>query len=195
MDDKQEIIETSKVLHGGTLYEQVYNPVTRQSHYMGWDKDAEKLIHIEEIIHDPIKYIPIHDELLDKKAVLLPSNAIDYGSVEDLELDIESFNQAWLDISKEHRRQATWYVMLSWVSDNLNTLPSSQIISISPRSLMFPVGMTQEGPFSITIIPQNKIESSGDLPPRIIIFKPTPVKPKSSFIRYSNLKIVCYIEG
>jgi len=123
MTDKQKIIETSKVIHGDTLYEQVYNPKTKQSYYLGWDKQRQETIPQDEIIHDPIKYLPIIDDLLDKQAVLLPSEIIDYGTIEDLELEIDSFIQTWLDISEEHRQKAVWYVLLSWVIDKLNTIP------------------------------------------------------------------------
>ena len=123
MEDKQKIIETSKVIHGETLYEQVYNPKTKKTYFLGWDKKNQETIPIDEIIHDPLKYLPIIDDLLEKKAVILPTDATDYETVEELEIEIESFIQTWLDISEEHRQQATWYVMLSWVLDKLNTIP------------------------------------------------------------------------
>lgn len=121
--DKQEIKEVSKIVYNDTLYEQVYDPKTKQSYYIGWDKQKQEPVFADEIIHDPIKYIPIRDELLEKGAVTLPNEATEYNSIQDLELEIDAFIQTWLDISEEHRQKAVWYILLTWLIDKIDTIP------------------------------------------------------------------------
>ncbi len=124
MSEKQEIIETSKIIYHDNLYEQIYNPKRKTSYYLGWDKRKEEIIeHIDYIEDGFRKYLPINDELLEKGAVILPKEAIDYGTEEELEKEISKFIEVWVDISKEHRQQASWYSMLSFVIDKLNTIP------------------------------------------------------------------------
>jgi len=120
---KEEIIETSKVLYGEILYEQIYDSERKTSYYLGWDSTEEKIIKLEYIDHAPRKYIPIKDELLEKECVILPSDAIEYVSIQDLELEIDAFIHVWLDISDDHRQKSVWYIMLSWIIDKLNTIP------------------------------------------------------------------------
>jgi hypothetical protein len=122
MTDKQKIIETSKLLYHDILYEQVYDPKTKQSYYLGWDKQKQETIPMDFIENGPVKYLPIIDDLLQKNVVILPSEPIDYGSIEDLLLEVESFIQTWVDVSPEHLQQATWYVPLTHVKDTLNTI-------------------------------------------------------------------------
>jgi hypothetical protein len=70
-----------------------------------------------------IKYLPIMDEGLQKQAVLLPSGTIEYSDVKTLEKEINGYIYKYVDVSDEHRQKATWYIMLSWVTDKLNTMP------------------------------------------------------------------------
>ncbi len=120
---KEEIIEVSKVFYGGNLYEQIYDPEKKISCYLGWDDKEEELLKLDEIEHAPRRYIPINDDLLKNGAVILPSDAIDYGTVEDLEFDISTFIEVWVDVSKEHLQKGTWYTMLTWNFDKLHTIP------------------------------------------------------------------------
>jgi len=120
---KEQIIETSKVIYGDILYEQIYDPKQKTSHYLGWDEKEQELITEEFIEHTPRKYLPINDDLLLKGAVLLPSEAIDYTDIKTLDQEISDFIYTYSDISKGHQQKATWYIRLSWVIDKINTIP------------------------------------------------------------------------
>ena len=121
---KEKTVFTSKYkTKGGILFEQIYNPERNLSSFVGWNRETQETIPRDELNEDFQKILPIQDELLTKGAVLLPSKPIDYETEENLELEIECFIKTWLDISEEHLQQATWYVMLSWVTDNLHTIP------------------------------------------------------------------------
>jgi hypothetical protein len=80
-EDKQEIKETSKVIYNDTLYEQIYDPKMRTSYYLGWDSKEEETRIVDFIEDGKTKYLPIHDELLEKGAVTLPNEAIEYNSI------------------------------------------------------------------------------------------------------------------
>jgi len=121
--EKQQIIETSKIIWENNLYEQYYNPETKETGFIGLSTDKQELLKHDCIEDLATKYAPINDDLLQKGAVLLPFDAIDYHSNQDLEKEIDAFIKKWLDISDIHRKTAVWYVMLSWVGDNLNTIP------------------------------------------------------------------------
>jgi len=108
----------------GILFEQIYEPEEKNSCFIGWDyENNQEYIrdHLEE--NEFLWYVPIQDELIEKRAVILPSGILDYGTDEELEKEISTFIGSWLDISEEHLQKATWYVMLSWLIDRLHTIP------------------------------------------------------------------------
>jgi hypothetical protein len=122
-EDKQTFIETSSYQVASEYFEQIYDPESNTSKYLGWDANKQTVIIHEYIEDGNITYFPINDDLLQKKAVILPTGAVDYISIQDLEVSIDSFINQWLEISDEHRQKATWYVMVTWVYDRLNTIP------------------------------------------------------------------------
>ena len=122
-DEKKKIIETSKVHHLGTLYEQIYKGEIKQTYYLGWDKQKQKTTSPIPYIEDGFtEYTQINDELLSKKVVMLPSDATPCD-ITELQQEIKKHIYKYLDISDIHRQQAAWYILLSWVHDNLNTIP------------------------------------------------------------------------
>jgi len=123
MTDKQQIAMTSKVIYNDILYEQVYDPEKNLSYYIGWDDKKNETIPINYLEFNGIKYLPILDDLLQKQAVILPTEPTEYDNEEELELEIECFIKTWLDVSEEHLQKATWYVLLSRLTDKINTIP------------------------------------------------------------------------
>ena len=91
-EKKQKIVETSKyITAGGSLFEQIYDPKAKTSYFLGWDKKTEKTVIQQKIEENNIINLPIQDELLEKKAVLLPSNADDYIDQEELQFQIDTY--------------------------------------------------------------------------------------------------------
>lgn len=123
MTDKQQIFFSSKVIYNDALYEQVYEPKRNLSYYVGWDEKRNETIPIDFIDNGNIKYLPIIDDLLQKQVVILPSEPKEYDNEEELEIEIESFIETWVDISKEHLQKATWYTKLTRLTDKINTIP------------------------------------------------------------------------
>lgn len=122
-EEKQTIIETSSVLYGEIQYEQIYDTQRKTSYYQGYNPEKQTLILMDYIEDGTNKYIPINDKLLQDQCVILPSKAIEYESIQTLEVEIDQFIKTWLEISDAHRQKAVWYIMLTWVYDRLNTLP------------------------------------------------------------------------
>jgi len=126
-DTKDEnIIVTSKVIHKQVLYEQVYNPETRQSEYLGYDNG--ELIRKSFIEESHFTYYPIIGEELPQKALLLTKTATEYGSKKDLVKEIQAFIHEYVDIEPEDEEKATYYILLTWIQDKLNTIPYLRVL-------------------------------------------------------------------
>ncbi len=121
--EKIPIFTTSKYIYNNDLLEQVYDKKKKQTYFLRYNFKNDETVIMDKVEEYGRRYLPIIDELLFKEVVILPEKAIDYGTEEDLELEIDCFIQTWLDISEEHRQKAVWYILLSWVLDNLHTIP------------------------------------------------------------------------
>jgi hypothetical protein len=119
--DRQIVKNTSKRLYNNVLYEQIYDKQRNTSYFLGLYED--KKILVDYIEDNNIRYDPVNDSMLEKGAVVLPSDILEYNTVEELDTEINDFINRYLDITEEHRKKAVWYVRLSWVTDNLNTIP------------------------------------------------------------------------
>jgi hypothetical protein len=118
-DDKDFIRFVPSLVLESQVYEQV------------WDGEKTKFVFlnngqptfIEEIEHDGFTYLPINDDAIKLGAVLLPTEPVDFGSIEDLVHEIREHIHSYLDVSPEYEIFATYYVLLTWVYDKINTLP------------------------------------------------------------------------
>ena len=103
-----------------TFAEQVYKDGI--SLFCLYDKDKDDVEFKEKIEIDGVDYLPINDEEVMKKAILLPSGIEEYGSDEELDCDIDCFINKWLDIPKEVVQFALWNIKRSWVYEKFHTL-------------------------------------------------------------------------
>jgi hypothetical protein len=108
---------------GGTLFEQIYDTRTKKSMFVGWDRHSKKIVCEESLEEYNVIYHPIEDNLLEKKVIILPTETVDYDSREQLEIEIDEHIKKYLDVSDEFRQKAVWYILLTWIIDNLNTIP------------------------------------------------------------------------
>jgi hypothetical protein len=103
------------------MVEQIYKD--GKSQFCIYDANNDEISYANEIYSDKgIKIEPIQDEEVEKKAVLLPSDAIDYGSDDELDKAIKSFIYKWVDIDKETTMFAVLNIKRSWIYDKFNTL-------------------------------------------------------------------------
>ena len=97
---------------GKKVYFLVYNPQTNT---------VEKL---EEIETEDCIYLPIKSPEVEKGLTLLPSEALEYGSEEQLLNDIINFANKWHEAPSEYERKLdTLYVLMTYIYDLLPRLP------------------------------------------------------------------------
>jgi hypothetical protein len=70
-----------------------------------------------------ITYIPLVNDAITTGAVRLPSDVKDFGTPQELTEAIQCHIHSYLDVNKDMEVFATWYILLSWVFDRVNTLP------------------------------------------------------------------------
>ena len=116
------------VLRNGEIKQEYYHP--GDVAFCIYDKKTEKVTIQREIrtgeIDDKgreIIYLPQNGDELEEEAVLLPSGAEDFESIEELTREIKEHIHKYLDIPEEFETFATWYILLTYVYDKVNTLP------------------------------------------------------------------------
>lgn len=103
----------------GLIVEQVYN---NKSLFAVYNNKTNKVTYQESITDDGLIYYPLFGEEIDKKAILLPTEAKDYGSEEQLDEGIRTFIKTWLDIPEDVLQFAIWNIKRSWVYERFHTL-------------------------------------------------------------------------
>ena len=68
------------------------------------------------------KIIPVYNAAITEKAVLLPTGVQDYGNIQDLIKSIRKHIHKYVDLSPEFETFSSYYILMSWVCDKLNTL-------------------------------------------------------------------------
>jgi hypothetical protein len=122
---KFTIVEKSFLEFDGRFFEHVYNPKTKECKYVELTQNG-KYEYLSEIIDETrgIKYIPpCKENSIVEEKIKLPEKPTEYGDLKSLVKEINQFIHKWLDISDEHREIASYYIVLSWVYDKLNTIP------------------------------------------------------------------------
>ena len=113
-------IETSMINHDDKLFEEVCG-----------EDGVCQFVTIEDgkpIYHDTITtedgvHIPIDDDAVKTKAILLPQQVTPYDNIEDLIEEIKAHIHKYLDVTPDYEVFATYYILLSWVYDKLYTIP------------------------------------------------------------------------
>lgn len=113
-----QVVTTSKV-DSATLYEEIVTDNKAMFIYL----NSSKFKRSESVNVNGVTYIPILDDAIKQQAVLLPSDAIEYGSVEKLIDDIQKHIRTYLDIDDDYVVFASYYTLLSWVYEKIDTLP------------------------------------------------------------------------
>jgi len=78
---------------------------------------------IDKISVGQITYVPIMDDAIVQQAVILPSGINDYESVEKLIEELQLHIRKYLDVSEEYVVFSSYYILLSWVYQALDTIP------------------------------------------------------------------------
>ncbi len=105
--------------HNDMLIEQIYNE-QKGVGFAVWD--GKEVKYEKHINFDGIDYVPITAQEVQKKAILLPTSAEEYGTDEELDNEIRSFVTKWLDVPNDVLQFAVWNIKRSWVYDKFHTL-------------------------------------------------------------------------
>lgn len=118
-EEENEVIETSFVAGKERLYEEVFDGESGKFVYLN-----DGGMHTADIVREGGRvYRPIVDDAILQKAVLLPTGLEDYESVEKLIGDIQTHISLYLDVSGDFLVFASYYILLSWIYDRMDTLP------------------------------------------------------------------------
>lgn len=104
------------------MYEQCYSKEKNQIYFIKWDKKKQEQEIVFDFEHKGQIYKPIRGEELEKGAVILPEEPIDYIDDEHLEKEIVAHIHKWLDVPENYEQFSFYNILLSWVYDKFNTL-------------------------------------------------------------------------
>jgi hypothetical protein len=127
-EDETPVMEVTMLNNGGTLYEQVYDMETFETKFVYLDEGH--VDYIDAVEYQGIKYIPVNDrKAIEMGAVYFPEYPEEYGTLRDLIDEINQFVYKYMDVSDLFRLFATWYILFSWVTDYVHTVPYLRVIA------------------------------------------------------------------
>lgn len=130
-DKKSEanIVNVSFIEYLGDLYEQVYDKNTGETFFIKYNKFSKEIEEVaEQVEADDIIYRPINNDFVKKEFILLPSETREYGTLPALLQSIQQYIHKYLDITEFGEILSSYYVLLSWIYDNFETIPYLRFI-------------------------------------------------------------------
>jgi hypothetical protein len=106
------------------LYEQIEG-----GSFVRWDKENKKLMKSKQLITKKGVYLPINNKAIKVKAIKLPSTATEYKGTLILLKEIEEHINKYVDISDHFRKLSSWYIAMTWIFDNLNTINYLRVLA------------------------------------------------------------------
>lgn len=185
-----KLFQTSAYETETHLYEQIIKD--GKAVFAAFEKKTGLLIPVENVIDGDIEIRPFpiekDGELYQSKTVLpvvtLPTGVIEYNSEQELVDELYSIIEEYVDIPKDDILFSTYYVMMTWVYDRLNTL--------SYLRFMGDIGcITGDSRVLLSLGQQSKIQSLGcnhldDIDVRLQLFgqKGALVAKANKFFKY-----------
>jgi hypothetical protein len=120
-EEKEIVVYTSTVERDGMLYEEIFNNGVVS--FIDSEGNTQDTLEV-----DGLKYKPIVGDELTEGAVLLPSGVDSYFNEKALIEEIKVHIHRYIDISPFFETIAAYYVLLSWLYDELNTLPYLRVL-------------------------------------------------------------------
>lgn len=121
MSNKVKSTPVSFYESGNSIYELIGDG--KSNFFAKYDLIAESVEVCEEIHEGSQVIVPLTDDLSKNGVVLLPTEATDFGSLDDLEEEIQAFIHRYVQLTPFGEMIATKYVLLSWVYDRFETIP------------------------------------------------------------------------
>lgn len=119
-------VATSVTLDDGRIAEMVYRPETRTALFLaGMPGNAllQELAFVELKGKGRIYPYSPDNNLLSHRVILLPSDAHNFGTKEELVCEVRDFVHKYADVSDSFEKVACYYVLLSWIYDAFNEVP------------------------------------------------------------------------
>jgi len=101
-----------------------------QSYFTVFDRKSKQISEKNEVEINGKIYIPIDTKstFITSWSILFPSEITNYKSKEELLLKIQSYLYKYIDIPKDYRVIASYYVLLTYVYDNFSEIPYLRVI-------------------------------------------------------------------
>ncbi|MFC2153873.1 hypothetical protein ACFLRC_00125, partial [Candidatus Altiarchaeota archaeon] len=110
------------------LFQACYDPKEKRSFFAIYNRETGEVsyddLRVEGLRDEKPRLLkPIFNDLVEKKAVLLPTKAEDYGSEAELVQEIQDFIHKYLDVEPFWENLGAQYVLLSHTYDGLTIVP------------------------------------------------------------------------
>ena len=104
------------------IYEPVYDLENEIAQFVSLESEIEYRDFV--LVREKETYpYPIKSDLIKYKAVLFPSEALDYGDEKQLLQDIRNYIHKYLEVSDFFEKIVPYYVLFSWLFDKFKELP------------------------------------------------------------------------
>lgn len=121
--ERKKSVVISVVLGDRRLVDTVFDSENNQTRFAVWKNGKTEIVENLGIDNRFLVPISAHSPLLKNKLVCFPSEPVDYGNIQRLLREIQSFIHAYVDLSKEFEKIASYYVLLTWVYDSFSEIP------------------------------------------------------------------------
>lgn len=121
--NERRSVVVSAIDGGDTIVETLYRPETAETSLVV--ARGDKIENVPDWKSGDTRHFPIRPEnnLVKHGALLLPSDAGEYGSTEELTAEIAAYIRRYVSLSDEAVNLSAAYVFLSWVYDTFNEVP------------------------------------------------------------------------
>lgn len=116
-------IRKASVIVGDKIGETVYDPINKKTAFATYVEDKVAYTDIIGTPYGDVYPLDPKNDLVDKKVVLLPSGAVEYGTEAKLIQEIQTFIHKHLDITPMFEKIAAYYAMFSWLYDRFHEVP------------------------------------------------------------------------
>ena len=111
------------------IIDTIFSPLN-QSYFTIFNRKSKKISQENEIEINWKTYIPIssNSSFITSWSILFPSEIWNYKSKEELLLKIQSYLYKYIDVPKDYRIIASYYILLTYVYDNFSEIPYLRVI-------------------------------------------------------------------
>jgi hypothetical protein len=100
----------------------------KESHFLVYENNDFETVTSYKI--DAMEYNPIspYNPYITRGVLKLPTEALDYGTEEELLLEIQKYIHTYVDITPQFEIIASYYVLMTWIYERFNYIPYLRVI-------------------------------------------------------------------